>query len=126
MDEIWEFLENNSPKLVFKERAKTPGSAKENKNNRDGKGGTETGRVEKGKEREKIPLRLNIQNAMAQTIVKAVSNRTALTLKNSEKSPIMTRMYSKNTITPVHSCKKFSPVLLTVKSTKHALPVKSK
>ena len=115
MDNMWEFLSNNSPKLICKPRSKTPlllhnnGSAKNLK--------IVSNQTNKIKPISKTPLKLSIENSQNHATINSVSNRSVLTSRVANNKPFV-RIHSKKNVSPISSSKKFAPVLSNIQSLK--------
>lgn len=106
MEEMWEFLLNNSPKLVCKPRSKTPKPKKENKH--EAKPSLKVAQ----KTIQRVPLKLNLINSSS---ISKLVTPTVTASKN--KSPI-SRIQSKPSITPKTARKTIVPILTSIKSFK--------
>ena len=112
---MWEFLSNNSPKLICKPRSKTPlllhnnGSAKNLK--------IVSNQTNKIKPISKTPLKLSIENSQNHATINSVSNRSVLTSRVANNKPFV-RIHSKKNVSPISSSKKFTPVLSNIQSLK--------
>jgi hypothetical protein len=118
MEDMWEYLCNNSPQLICKPRSKTPGTILKNSSipnlqnipNRS-----------KNSKLNKIVTKLGSENSLPHVPVKPKLPQSLLTLRVYNNASSIPSTNSKKHLSPLNPHKKFSPVLSTIKPPKKPL-----
>lgn len=122
MDALWDFLSNNSPKLICKPRSQTPCFLRENSSSQKSIPVNRPNRILQS--HNKIPLKINIEKSLNQIHSKSKQNLQVFTSRLAVKSPIIARTQTSKKNQPLAGLKKFSPVLSSAKSLKTVKSVK--
>lgn len=115
MGDMWDFLCNNSPTLIFKPRSKTPCFLSEPKEEIKKKPFAVISNVKKI---NKTPLKLDMKNVPNTNINKIKPNKGIMTVRTENKFIGLPREQSKKNLTPIVSVKKITPLLTSIKSVK--------
>ena len=124
MDAMWDFLCNNSPKLICKPRAKTPCLPSENNPGKQVQLTPSNSKILQTSNRS--TPKLNIEKSLNHISSKTKQTHTILTVRSVVKSPSAPKIQSSKKIMPLTPAKKFSPVLSSVNSQKTVTIVKKK